>query len=74
MDSGAGAMQDRFQFQIDSRPAGPVRENWEEAAQDAVSAGFAVRAADYRPNSAITWSGNGGAIVRSDPNAQTVKV
>lgn len=32
----------RYQFQIDNRPAAPIRKTWEQAAQDAVSAGYAV--------------------------------
>jgi hypothetical protein len=72
--SGIRAMQDGFQFQIDGRPAGPVRRSWEGAAQDAIFAGFAARAPDHRLNSAITWSGSGGAIVRSNLDTQTAKV
>ena len=30
-----------YQFQIDNRPAAPVRVSWTTAAQDAVSAGYA---------------------------------
>jgi hypothetical protein len=74
MASEVRAMQDRFQFQIDGRPAGPVRQSWEDAARDAVSAGFAARAPDYRLNSAITWSGSGGAIVRSGLDTQAAQV
>jgi hypothetical protein len=71
MASGARVMQDRFQFQIDDRPAGPVRQSWEEAAQDAIFAGFAAQAPDYRLNSAIIWSDGGGAIVRSGLDTRT---
>lgn len=30
-----------FQFQVDGRRAGPVRDKWHDAAQDAVNAGMA---------------------------------
>jgi hypothetical protein len=68
------AMREGFQFQIDGRAAGPVRQSWEGAAQDAISAGFAARAPDHHLNSAITWSGSGGVIVRSGLDTQTAKV
>ena len=29
-----------YQFQIDNRAAAPLRDNWTDAAQDCVSAGF----------------------------------
>lgn len=32
----------RYQFQIDGRAAGPVREDWEQAANDAIQEGYAV--------------------------------
>lgn len=35
-------MQTRYQFQIDGRPAAPVRDDWHSAARDAVAAGCAV--------------------------------
>lgn len=31
-----------WQFQIDGRPAGPIRGSWEQAAQDAVNDGYAI--------------------------------
>lgn len=35
-------MNERWQFQVDKRPAGPVRETWHAAAVDAVQAGYAI--------------------------------
>lgn len=32
----------KYQFYIDLRPAGPLRDDWIAAAQDAVNAGYAV--------------------------------
>ncbi len=32
----------RYQFQIDNRGFGPIRKNWEDAAQDAVSNGYGI--------------------------------
>lgn len=32
---------ERWQFQIDGRPAGPIRNCWMDAAQDAVNDGYA---------------------------------
>lgn len=31
----------KFQFQIDGRRIGPIRDRWVDAAQDAVNAGYA---------------------------------
>lgn len=31
----------KYQLSIDGRPAGPVRDRWADAAQDAVDAGYA---------------------------------
>lgn len=31
----------RYQFQVDHRPAGPVRDRWEDAAGDAIIDGYA---------------------------------
>jgi len=31
-----------WQFQVDGRPAGPVRDSWQQAAQDAVNDGYAT--------------------------------
>ena len=33
---------ERYQFQVDNRPAGPVRTTWRDAVQDAVNDGYAV--------------------------------
>jgi len=38
----------KYQFSVDNRPAGPVRDLWELAAGDAVAMGYAA------------WTGNGG--------------
>jgi hypothetical protein len=53
----------KYQFQVDNRPAAPARDKWEDAAQDAVSDGYAV------------WVGgtsiktvNGASIARIDSN------
>ena len=32
----------RYQFQVDGRPAAPVRNNWKDAAHDAINSGMAV--------------------------------
>ena len=32
----------RYQFQLDNRPAGPIRPTWKDAARDAVNDGYAV--------------------------------
>jgi hypothetical protein len=49
-------VMDRFQLVLGDREAGPIRESWEEAAQDAVSAGVAAWVWDQFPNSrAIQW-------------------
>lgn len=31
----------KYQFQVDNRPAAPVRSNWDDAAYDAIRAGYA---------------------------------
>lgn len=31
-----------YQFQIDNRAAGPIRDTWEDAARDAVNGGYAI--------------------------------
>ena len=63
MERGAG--MDQFQFVLDDLPAGPVRESWEQAATDAVSAGVAawVRDLPIAHRSAINWSNRRAAIV-----------
>jgi hypothetical protein len=57
---------DQFQFVLDDAPAGPVRESWEQAATDAVSAGVAAWAhkLPFERRSAITWSILRAAITR----------
>jgi hypothetical protein len=48
----------RFQLVLSDRHRGPIRESWDEAAQDAVSAGVALWVWDHFPNSrAIEWTG-----------------
>ena len=37
-----------YQFQIDNRPAGPIRKTWLEAATDAVTDGYAFFMDDRR--------------------------
>ena len=32
----------KYLFTIDNRPAAPIRKTWEQAAQDAVNAGYAT--------------------------------
>ena len=50
-----------FQFQIDGRAAGRVRDTWEEAAQDAVNAGYAIWVSS---NEIKLQSTQGAAIAR----------
>jgi hypothetical protein len=56
-------MTDQFQLLFDDLPAAPARETWDEAAQDAVSAGFAAWVPDGVFPKAISWSGM-QAIIR----------
>lgn len=49
-----------WQFQVDGRPAAPVRVHWVTAAQDAVSAGYAV------------WSGHNQ--IKTDEQAAVVHI
>lgn len=52
----------KYQFRVDGRPAAPIRKTWQEAAQDAVNAGYAIWG---RGNSKIHLSDTAGAeIVR----------
>lgn len=44
---------DKFQLVLGDKEAGPIRETWDEAAQDAVSAGAAAWVWDQFPNSRI---------------------
>ena len=46
---------DQFQAWVGNEAAGPARETWDEAAQDAVSAGLAVWVTDCVAM-AINWS------------------
>jgi hypothetical protein len=55
---------DQFQAWAGNEPAGPTRETWDEAAQDAVSAGLAAWVTDYRAT-AINWSGAPASISRT---------
>ena len=55
---------DRFQLFLGDIPAGSVRQSWEYAAQDAVSAGVAIWVWQHFPNSkAIKWSGPGKTTI-----------
>jgi len=56
----------RFQLVPRDSEAGPIRESWEQAAQDAVSAGLAAWVWKRFPNSrAIQWIAPGRAIIRN---------
>ena len=46
---------DQFQAWVGKEPAGPTRQTWDEAAQDAVSAGHAAWVTDSIAT-AINWS------------------
>jgi len=46
---------DQYQAWVGNEPAGPARETWDEAAQDAVSAGLAAWVTDCI-STAINWS------------------
>lgn len=57
---------DRFQLVLGDSEAGPIRESWDEAAQDAVSAGLAAWVWDHFPNiKAIEWTAAGRAAIKS---------
>jgi hypothetical protein len=61
-----GSEMDQFQLVLGDSEAGPVRESWDEAAQDAVSAGLAVWVWGHFPNSrAIEWTTAGRVAIRS---------
>jgi hypothetical protein len=61
-----GLVMDQFQLVLGDGDAGPVRESWEEAAQDAVSAGLAAWVWDHFPNSrAIEWTAAGRAAIKA---------
>jgi hypothetical protein len=50
----------KYQFQVDNRSFGsPIRNNWKEAANDAVNAGYAIRIS----NTSIKLTTNQGATV-----------
>jgi hypothetical protein len=55
---------DQFQAWAGNEPAGPARETWDEAAQDAVSAGLAAWVTDYIAM-AINWSTAPASISRT---------
>lgn len=51
----------KYQFQIDNRPAGPIRDEWVDAARDAVQAGYA----EWHDERAVQFdTSQGGAIAR----------
>src|ERR1043165_5633828 len=52
----------QFQLLFRNLPLGPVRESWEEAAQDAVAAGLA-QWVDGSPHTAINWADIGQASI-----------
>jgi|KBSSwiStaDraftv2_1062776.scaffolds.fasta_scaffold1244296_2 hypothetical protein len=66
-----GLAMDEFQFLMNDAPAAPVRESWDEAAHDAVSAGVAAWVWNQFPNSrAIQWTApTGRAAIKSIPRA-----
>lgn len=52
-----------YQFRVDGRRSGPVRQWWEDAAQDAVNAGYG------------TWKRGGRAVSLSDSaGAEIVRI
>ena len=63
-----GRAMDPFQFVPRDREAGPIRQSWEEAAQDAVAAGLASWVWQQFPNSrAIQWAVAGLAAIKNVP-------
>ena len=57
---------DQFQLVPGDRDAGPIRESWEQAAQDAVSAGLATWVWEQFPNSrAIQWTVASRATIKN---------
>ena len=60
-------MEDQFQLRVGGLPAGPIRDNWDEAAQDAVSAGLAAWIAEGIFKAAIRWAPGQGVIERLSP-------
>jgi len=55
---------DQFQAWVGNEPAGPKRKTWDEAAQDAVSAGLAAWVTDFIATG-ISWSAAPAFISRS---------
>lgn len=49
----------KYQFQVDFRPAAPVRKTWEQAAQDAVNAGYAT----WQSSDSVRLASNEGASI-----------
>ena len=60
---------DQFQAWVGNEPAGPSRQTWDEAAQDAVSAGHAAWVMDC-PATAINWSTAPASISRTRRTAE----
>ena len=65
-----GGCMDQFQAWLGDEPAGPTRETWDEAAQDAVSAGHAVWVTNF-VGTAINWSTVPASISRTRRTADT---
>ena len=61
---------DQFQAWVGNEPAGPTRETWDEAAQDAVSAGHAAWVTDCVAT-AINWSAAPAFISRARRTGDT---
>jgi hypothetical protein len=55
----------RYQFQIDGRPAAPLRSKWEDAAWDAVEAGYGT----WKNPDAVILDSNQGATIERFNNA-----
>lgn len=48
-----------YQFHIDNRPAGPIREEWNDAASDAVESGYGI----WDEKSSVILDTNQGASI-----------
>jgi hypothetical protein len=60
-------MCERYQFCVDGRPIGPVRDSWLAAARDAVTSGMGVWSVDRQHNQVVKLDDSLGAeIVRVD--------
>src|SRR3954449_244827 len=59
-----GGDMDQYRAWVGADPAGPARETWDEAAQDAVSAGLAAWVTDC-VSTAINWSTTPAFISRT---------